>query len=53
MNEKKDSVDRLLDLINNDVSLIVGDPPAPALDGMSAPRGYEFLKLLFPIDSDI
>ena len=47
MNEKKDSVDKLLHLINNDLSLIVGVPSAPALDGMSAPDDYEFLKLFF------
>ena len=37
MNEKKDSVDKLLHLINNDISLIVGVASAPALEGMSAP----------------
>ena len=52
MNEKKDSVDKILHLMNNDISLIVGDPSAPALDGMSAPGGYEFL-IFFPIDPDI
>ena len=56
MNEKKNSVDKLLHLINNDMSLIVGVPTytyahifaqfsAPALDDMSAPGGYGFLKL--------
>jgi hypothetical protein len=44
MNEKEDSVDKLLHLINNNISLIVGVPTAPALDGMSAPD-YKFLKL--------
>ena len=53
MNEKKDSVDKLLNLINNDISLIVGVPSAPALDGMSAPDDNAFLKLFFPIDPDI
>ena len=47
VNEKKDSVDKLLHLINNDMSLIVGVPSAPALDGMSAADDYEFLKLFF------
>jgi hypothetical protein len=49
MNEKKDSVDKLLRLINNDISLIVGSYvhileqcSGPALDGMSAPDDYEF-----------
>ena len=52
MNEKKDSVDKLLHLINNDMSLIFGVPSAPAHDGMSA-VGYEFLKLFFPVDSEM
>ena len=34
MNEKKDSVDKLLHLVNNDMSLIVGVHSAPVLDGM-------------------
>ena len=49
LSEKKDSVDKLLHLINNDMSLIVGSYAhifaqcsAPALDGMSAPNDYEF-----------
>ena len=50
---KKDFVDKLLHLINNDMSLIFGVPPAPALDGMSAIDYYEFLKLFFPIDLDL
>ena len=64
MNEKKDSVDKLLHLINNDLSLIVGVPTqtythilaqfsAPALDGMSALDDYKFLKLFFHVDPDI
>ena len=53
MNEKKDSVDKLLHLINNDMSFIVGVPSAPALDGMSAPDDCEFLKLFFPVDPDM
>ena len=47
MNEKKDSVDKLLHLINNGISFIVGVPSAPALDGMSTPDDYKFLKLFF------
>ena len=43
MNEKKDFVDKLLHLINNDMSFIVGVPSAPALDDMSAPEDYEFI----------
>ena len=53
MNEKKDSVDKLLHLINNNISLIVGVPSVPELDSMSAADDYEFLKLLFPIDPDM
>ena len=61
MNEKKDSVDKLLHLINNDISLIDGSYAhilaqcsAPALDGMSAPDDYDFLQLFFfPTDPDI
>ena len=53
MNEKKDSVDKLLRLINNDISLIVGVPTythilaqlsAPALDGICASDDHEFFK---------
>jgi hypothetical protein len=40
MNEKKDSVDKLLYLINNDISLIVGGPSATALDGISSEADY-------------
>ena len=53
MNEKKDSVGKLLHFINNDMSFIVGVASAPAQDGMSAPDDYEFLKLLFPVDPDM
>ena len=53
MNEEKDSVDKLLHLINNDISLIVGVASAPALDIMSAADDYEFLKLLFSVDPDM
>ena len=51
MNAKKDSVHKLLNLINNDISLIVGVPSAPALDGMSAVDDCEFLKLFYSVDS--
>ena len=53
MNKKKDSVDKLLHLINNDIALIVGVASVLALDGMSAPDDYEFLKLFFPVDPDM
>ena len=52
MNEK-DSVDKLLHFINNGLSLIVGVPSTPALDAMSAVGDHEFLKLFFPVDSDM
>ena len=42
MNEKKDSVEKVLHLRNDDISLIVGDPPTPAPDGMSVPGATEF-----------
>ena len=59
--KKKDSVDKLLQLINNDILLIVGFPTqsyvhilaqcsVPMLDGMSAPDNYKFLKLFLPVD---
>ena len=53
MNERKDYVEMFLHLINNDISLIGGNPSAPALDGMSAPDDYKFLKLFFSIDPDM
>ena len=63
MNEKKDSVDKLLHLINSDI-LIVGFPSytcmhifaqfsKPELEGISVKDEYEFLKLFFPVDSDM
>ena len=47
MNEKKDSADKLLHLINNDISFIVGVFSAPAQEGMSA-ADYKFL-IFFPL----
>ena len=52
MKEEKDSEDKLMRLINNDISLIVGVPSAPVLNGMSVADDYEFLKLFFPVDPD-
>ena len=42
MNKKKDSAYKLLHMISNDISLIVGDTSVPALDGMSAVDDYGF-----------
>ena len=49
-------------LINDDILIVVPTQTythilaqflAPALDGMSAPDDYEFLKLFFPVDPDM